>query len=281
MAAYPIPAASGADPQVVLTYNSSLTGTIQPGWTHSFIRNVQSQGSTAATVNTETGTSYAYTNKNGTTGYYDLPAGAKNSLKGDANGWTETQPDGLAFRYNNGGKLQYLKAPGGGRWTLTQPPSPNIGIITPAGRRTTSNSGPGQVKSIQTADGRLTTLVYNQGGLLGALVDPTRQRVSMLYNNLLYLKSWQNAQGAVTTFLYPMSAAAGAVSTVVLPAGQRTTYRRKQRGQVKFYRQMRLTVRAPPAMTSLEFLVKQPNLTPLFSSSCSKVINATTVGLAK
>jgi hypothetical protein len=46
---------------------------------------------------------------------------------------------------------------------------------------------------------------------------------------------------------------------------ERTRDKRKQRGQVSFYRQMRLTVRGPPAMTSLEYPVKHPNLTPLFS----------------
>src|SRR5439155_2504626 len=115
------PAAGPADPRPLFTYNSdgSSGGEFGNGWNNSFKRSVTEVDATSATVNAGTGQSFAYTSKDAGTGYYTPPGTAKNALQKDSGGWTETQPDGTAFRYDTTGKLQYVKNPAGARWSLT------------------------------------------------------------------------------------------------------------------------------------------------------------------
>jgi len=59
------------------------------------------------TLTTGEGNVYAYTNPDLVTNYYQVPAGARNSLQRITalpGGWVETQLDGLQFQYDGSGK---------------------------------------------------------------------------------------------------------------------------------------------------------------------------------
>src|SRR5262249_4740610 len=105
-------AALGAGPfelRNVLTYNSTSPAASEYGfgWFGTFARKVTEIDSSTANVTTGAGTVYQYTNKNATTGYYTLPAGAVNSLNKSGSVWDEVQPNGTKWHYDSGGTLKY------------------------------------------------------------------------------------------------------------------------------------------------------------------------------
>jgi hypothetical protein len=136
------PAAGPLDAQNLLCYRSTIRLPAEAGWswTHAYKRSVTTVSGSAANLNTGTWHVLAYTNLNSTTKYYTPPAGAVSALKQETSGWTETQADGTAFRYNSGGTLVYVKNPAGGRWTLmagtnTHFPSAPAAVVSPSGSR--------------------------------------------------------------------------------------------------------------------------------------------------
>ena len=95
---------------------------------------------------------YSYTN-NGTS--YSAAAPGQNTLTGNATtGWTETQPDGTSFNYDNTGVLRTIRNRAGVRWTLTW------------------DAGFDLVQAIQGPFGRRTSFVYNASSFVKRIVDP-------------------------------------------------------------------------------------------------------------
>jgi YD repeat-containing protein len=226
-----LPADAGpGNPRPILTYNSTAQNSnseFGANWTGQFSRSVSSAGNTA-TVNTGSGASYAYTNPDLGTGYYDVPQAAQNALKQEASGWTETQPDGLAFRYDANGQLQYLKNSAGSRWTLTHDVGGKVTRLTsPGGARTTlvyDTGLPSRIRRLQDAGGRITSFTVNGAGQLVRITGPDLCVTSMAYSSGLLsalLTAWVTPSGQRTTVTWHNT---NQVQAVIAPTGQRTTY---------------------------------------------------------
>src|SRR5262249_61326724 len=95
-------------------------------------------------------------------GYYLPGTEAINALKQETNGtWTETQSDGVQFRYDASGALLWVSTPGGGRTSVTYSSLRPQALIGPFGRRVTvTYDAGGKLKRITDAGGRLTSYVW-------------------------------------------------------------------------------------------------------------------------
>ena len=228
-----IPAAGSADPQPLFSYNSANAGTSSEfgsGWTNAYKRSVTATSGSAANVVTGTGATQQFSGLVGGSGYYLPPPESRNSLSKDANGWTEQQPDGTAYRYNTSGVLQYVANPAGGRWTVSYTGVNRIkAIVDPfAGRTTLSYTATQFLKRVQDSAGRITTFsVSSSGNNLTRIQTPDLALTTLTYYPAGgaaggQLKSWTTPLGLRTTFTYAPSS--NWLNQIIAPNGQRTTY---------------------------------------------------------
>jgi hypothetical protein len=220
------PSSGPADPRPLFTYHSTIaTGAeFGTGWNCTYKRNVTSGGGSSATVNTDTGAGFGYTGLDATN-YYTPPAGVQNSLKKEASGWTETQPDGTAFRYNSSGQMMYVKNPAGARWTTTFQGTLLQRITDPFGNRMSFiyNSLTNKIRRVVDAWGRITSFTFN-GNFLAGMTTPDLNRTTLAYNTFTILSAYVNPKGDRTSFVYGTGAGTQKVQAAVAPLGQRITY---------------------------------------------------------
>ena len=219
------PSGSPADLPLPFTYVSNATNSTELGfhWSgpyHRFAENITTINPNPVNVNTPL-YSYSYSN-NGTSYANVLPN--QNTLVGNSTtGWTETQPDGTSFNFDNTGVLRTVRNRAGVRWTLTW------------------DSGFNHVQGIQAPFGRRTTFVYNGSNLITPHRGPggpdhhrdgqcqhrplANHQPRALHHNfrlqrLAQLCAWVNPLGDRTSFIYQ----SGSVFAVQQPLGQRSTY---------------------------------------------------------
>src|SRR5260370_25374247 len=196
-------------------------------------RSVKEREAAAVQITTGEGIAYTYI-KPGSV--WIPPAGAQNSLQQTSSGWTETQPDGLAYQYAPAGGLQYIKLPAGGRYTMT-----SAAVISPVGRRlsfsfdasgnlrriqdggsrntTFSVNTAGNLQRVTTPDTAIATLAYDASHKLLAHIDPLRVRVSLGYDSSSRVIKTITPQGERYSYLYGTYLSASGD-----PRGLRTTW---------------------------------------------------------
>ena len=220
------PSSSPADLPLVFTYKSDATSSTEYGssWSapyHRFAEPVTGISPAPLNVNTPSFL-YSYSN-NGTS--YSAAAPGQNTLTGNAtSGWTETQPDGTNFNYDNTGVLRTIRNRAGVRWTLTWDSGFNLvqAIQGPFGRRTSFvYNASSFVKRIVEPGGRITSLTVNANSDLAQIVSPQLCVTSFIYDGSHHLHAWVNPLGDRTSFIYQSS---GTSLVVQQPMGQRTTY---------------------------------------------------------
>ena len=166
---------------------------------------------------------YSYSN-NGTSYSPVLPG--QNTLVGNATtGWTETQPNGTSFQYDNTGVLRTIRNRAGIRWTLTWDSGFDLvqSIQAPLGRRTTfTYNASSLIRRIVDPGGRITTLTVNANTDLSQIISPELCVTTFLYDGSHHLTAWVNPLGDRTSFIYQSGSAA--ISAVQQPLGQRTTF---------------------------------------------------------
>ncbi len=220
------PSGSPADLPLVFTYKSDCTNNTEWGyhWSapyHRFAEVVVTINPPPISLNTPPyGYSYLGPGPNYTTVFP-----GQNSLVGSSTaGWTETQPDGTAFSYDNTGVLRTIRNKANVRWTLTWDSGFNLvqAIQGPFGRRTSfTYTGSNLIRRIQDPGGRITTLTVNANKDLTQIVSPELCVTSLIYDGSHNLLAWVNPLGDRTSFTY---ASAGVISTVELPLGQVTRF---------------------------------------------------------
>ena len=219
------PSGSPADLPLPFTYVSNATNSTELGfhWSgpyHRFAENITTINPNPVNVNTPL-YSYSYSN-NGTSYANVLPN--QNTLVGNSTtGWTETQPDGTSFNFDNTGVLRTVRNRAGVRWTLTWDSGFNHvqGIQAPFGRRTTFvYNASNLIMRIVDPGGRITTVTVNANTDLSRIISPELCTTTFVYNGSHQLCAWVNPLGDRTSFIYQ----SGSVFAVQQPLGQRSTY---------------------------------------------------------
>ena len=183
------PSGSPADLPLVFTYksdsaNSTELGTAGPGLTTALRSRTPGSIPHPLTVNTPNFL-YSYFNS-GTS--YSATAPGQNTLVGNSTtGWTETQPDGTSFKYDNTGMLRSIGNRAGVRWTLTWDGAFDF------------------VQAIQGPLGRRTTFVYNASNFLRRIVDPGGRITTLTVNASSNLSQIISPELCVSSFIYDSS----------------------------------------------------------------------------
>ena len=215
-----------------LTYNSNLSSTTSEfghGWTSTFRRSVATSGfgsQILITVTTGDGSRYEYLipGAGGGVGYATPRDGAVNSmlLTAAPQTFTETQPDGLQFRYGSNGALQSIRNPAGSRWTLSHDTGGRIRRVTdPFGCATSyAYDGSSKLRRIQDVGGRISSVTIDAGGNLVRFVGPSSEHTTITYDGAHRPQTWIDPRGQRTSYAFDGS---GQIAAVTLPQGQRTT----------------------------------------------------------
>jgi YD repeat-containing protein len=208
------PRSGPLDPRPKLSYSSMADGGPNPfgrRWSNQFSQTVEEIDASTVRLIKGDGGLWIYTDPDPGTGLYTTPPGAKNSLKQDS-GWTETQSDGTKLHYEtvgSFGRLNYVQAPGGARWTVSYDNDLPVTVLDPLNRR--------------------TTYQYDGSDNLQAIVDPAGRRTTFAVDALGQLTTITSAELCITGLEYD---ALRRISAVVTPAGYRTTYSYDGNGRV-------------------------------------------------
>jgi YD repeat-containing protein len=217
-------------PPSFLTYNSRAAGNaIQYGSGTAGLYNqtITKIDDDTADVIKGDGSSWRYTDRDGGTGYYLAPAGARNSLQRVSGGWLETQPDGLQLVYNDVdsgafGRLDRIVNRGSQTWTLTYDSLALSSILDPFNRRTTyAYDGSGNLQRIQDHAGRVTTFTVDGSGNLTQVTTPELCLTQLVYDGDHRMTAYVDPAGNRTSYSYDI---VNRVTSVTRPRGEVTTF---------------------------------------------------------
>jgi RHS repeat-associated protein len=221
------PSSGPADLPLVYTYfsDNALATELGSNWSGPYHRFAEEQSTVnppPVNVNTPPYT-YSYAT-NGST--YTTVAPSQNTLVGNSTtGWTETQPNGTAFVYDDTGVLRSIRNRAGVRWTLTWDSGFNLvqSINGPFSRRTSfAYDSSSHLRRIQDPGGRITTVTVSASGNLTRIISPGLCITSFVYSSANTLLAWVNPLGDRTTFLYGNGESL--FSGIQQPMGQRITH---------------------------------------------------------
>jgi YD repeat-containing protein len=201
------PSGSPADLPLPFTYVSNASNSTEFGfhWSgpyHRFAENITLISPNPVNVNTPL---YVYTYSNNGTSYANVLPNQNTFVGNTTTGWTETQPDGTSFNFDNTGVLRTIRNRAGVRWTLTWDSGFNHvqGIQAPFGRRTTFvYNASNLITRIVDPGGRITTVTVNANTDLSRIISPELCTTTFVYNGSHQLCAWVNPLGDRTSFIY-------------------------------------------------------------------------------
>jgi RHS repeat-associated protein len=228
-----VPPESGpADFPLLLRFKSDTNTETEYGlgWSVPFHRFVETQPDNTVRVNTVI-QRYEYERTLGTA-YSAVPPSANLLVGSSTIGWTETQQNGTAFKYDASGVLRTIQNQAGVRWTLVWDSGFNTvqSITGPFGRRTSfAYDGASMIRRIQDPGGRISSFSVDSNGFLVRAVTPELCITSFSYSNVgtsgQCLSSRIDPLGNQTLYNYSGIPALGIIGSVQLPMGQVTTFR--------------------------------------------------------